>query len=580
MKSKLDWVLRFQTTIILLLFLSYSIKGLSQVILPENLTKKVKIYWDANNKFIHSTGCYYQDEHIHETTEKHGKWSFYTINGVLEEDRIFYRNRMHGKQTIYYPNKKPKQVYYCKFNVADSLFKEFNEAGTLVIQGNYLLGSPEGQWQYFYEDSTRFKIEKTANDTTYLLNYWEADAKHTQTITEGNGYVKTYFSTGRIKESYTFKNGLRNGSFIENLASGKPSISGEFLDGKKDGDWTFYFPDGSIEKSTHYRNDSLDGEYHVFYENGKYQTKGQYVNGAKTGEWSWYINNGDQLDMKGSFINNMQDGDWEYFYSSGELSYKAQYAKNQKSGEWSYFYKGGQPYRKGVFNEDEKSGLWQTWYEDGTVLMEGNYSTGKEEGLWKNYWENGKLKNQSFFKDGELNGAWHSYTLEGNLVLFGRYKNNLKCSKWTEFYNNGSKKEEVNYKIKKIKNNSNDVVAIGLREIKSVEHGKFIAYSHIDFSKKEIGKFKNGKKHGKWTNYHPGGVVPAVTAYYKKGELDGTFSQYDRRGNKMNEIHYKEGKKHGWFIVYGRDGRPISQKMFHNGHEMRRINGEDGFSPH
>ena len=54
-----------------LVFLSQTLH--SQKVLPENLGPKVKVFWDANNKRIHSTGCYYLDEINPKTTEKHGK---------------------------------------------------------------------------------------------------------------------------------------------------------------------------------------------------------------------------------------------------------------------------------------------------------------------------------------------------------------------------------------------------------------------------------------------------------------------------------------------------------------------------
>ena len=163
--------------------------------------------------------------------------------------------------------------------------------------------------------------------------------------------------------------------------------------------------------------------------------------------------------------------------------------------------------------------------------------------------------------------------------MFGRYKKDHKKGKWTEFYNNGRKKEEVSYKVSTLKNSAQDVVAMGFKEKQSVEHGTFKAYSQVDFTIKEFGKFKQGKKTGKWINYYPGGVVPAVVSTFKNGLLHGEFYQNDRRGNKMNEIHYKNGLKDGLFIVYGSNGKPITQKMFRNGHELQRVSGGNPFSP-
>lgn len=560
------------------LILLGSMPVFSQLIDPENLSPKVKIYWDANNRKLHSVGSYYVDDITLESTEKHGKWLYYSMDGVLEEERFYYRNRTHGKQTVYYPNKKIKQLYYCKFNVSDSLYKEFNEAGTLLKSGYFSLGSPQGKWQYFYDDSLLWKEEYVSNDTTYLLSYFDSDSAHTQTVINGNGVVNTFYSFGGLKESYTFKNGLRDGLFFENLASGQTSISGAFLAGKKQGDWIFYFSDGSIEKKQGFKQDSLHGAYLVYFPNGLIRTEGSYLNGEKDGKWIWGKADG-SIEMKGSFNKNQQHSDWEYYFDSGELSYKAKYNLGMRDGEWSYFYKDGTPFRIGHYKNDLKQGEWQTWYEDGTLLMKGSYNLGKEVGEWKNYWPNGRIKNQSFYKKGELNGAWYSFSPEGKLLLFGRYKKDHKKGKWTEFYNNGRKKEEVSYKVSTLKNSAQDVVAMGFKEKQSVEHGTFRAYSQVDFAIKELGKFKHGKKNGKWINYYPGGVVPAVVSTFKNGLLHGEFYQNDRRGNKMNEIHYKNGLKDGLFIVYGSNGKPITQKMFRNGHELQRVSGGNPFSP-
>ena len=549
-----------------------------QKILPENLGPKVKLYWDANNKRIHSVGCYYVDPINPQTTEKHGKWLFYAFDGTLEAERFYYRNRMHGKQTVYFPSKKIKQVYYSEFNVPDSSFKEYDEQGTLIIEGQYLLGSPEGVWHYFYPDSTLWKEERVSNDTTYLIKYVGAAPNHQLMVQNGDGQVDTYYSLGGLKESYTFKQGLRHGFFYEFLASGQPSITGCFEFGKKNGAWKFYFPDGTLEKEENYLKDSLDGRYMVYFENGNLQTEGSYNYGQKEGLWTWNKRDGG-LEMKGNFINNLQDGAWEYYYSSGELSYTANFTKGLKSGKWNYYYKDGTQFKEGEYRLDKKEGPWQTWYEDGTLLMEGKYHEGLEIGEWKNYWPNGRIKNKSFYKSGLLNGAWYSFSPEGKLQLFGRYKKGNKTGKWTDFYNNGRKKEEVSYKVLNIKNKTQDVVSLGFKEKQSVKQGKYTAYSQVDFTAKELGKYKKGKKHGKWINYYPGGVVPAVITNYKNGLLHGTFNQYDRRGNKMNEIQYKNGLKDGWFIVYGTNGKPISQKMFRKGHELSRKAPNAPFSP-
>ena len=550
----------------------------SQKVEKENLTQKVKLFWDQGNKKIQATGSYYTNERRGNTTEKHGKWLFYSFDGILEEERNYYRNRIHGLQTIYFPTKKIKQQTYFTFNVPDSSFKEWNEEGQLIISGNYDLGSPDGIWEYYYDNGKKKSTEEVINDTVYLRVFFENDSLHTQTIKDGNGFIKSLYSNGVTKELYTFKNGLKTGLFEERTANGILSISGSFKAGKKDSIWEFYSFLGNLEKKIVYKNDSLDGEYLVYYEDQSVNTKGHYKNGLKTGEWLWNFSNG-KTEMIGHFENDLQQGKWTYYFPTGEVSYTANFDRNKKTGEWIYYFKDGKEERKGTYVKDLKNGLWETWYEDGTPLMSGSYVNGKEEGEWFNFWENGVLKNKSFFKNGKLNGVWFSYTPDKTLVTKGFYTKGLKNGTWSDYYNNGRLKEVTNYKIITRKNKMNAIAVFGMKETISELHGKYQAFSQLDFQQKAKGTYKKGLKNGTWYDYYPGGVIPTIISNYKNGELHGIFQQFGRRGEPIYEINYKNGLKDGWFIAFDSNGQEKVRKMFQKGVELQRKQSGNYFSP-
>jgi antitoxin component YwqK of YwqJK toxin-antitoxin module len=554
--------------------------GQYEKILKENLSPKARIYWDNQKKHLQAIGSYYVNEEkvVLNKTEKHGLWQFYSYDGILEEDRMHYRNRIHGKQIVYFPSKKVKTVSFFTYNVPDSTFKEYNEDGKLIVSGNYILGSPDGKWEYFYNDGRAWKTEEVINDTVYLRSFWEEDSLHKQTVKDGNGFIKSFYTNGVAKELYTFKEGLKTGIFEERTANGVLSVAGEFINGKKNGPWEYYFFDGTLEKKENFINDSLHGNYVVYYSEGKIDTEGTYNLGKKTGKWTWNTENGN-VEMTGSFADDKQDGKWEYYYPDGGLSYTANYDKGKKTGTWRYLYENGKEFKKGDFVNDQKEGLWQTWYETGTLLMAGSYHEGKETGDWQNYWDNGKLKNKSTFKKGMLNGEWFSYTPDGTLVLEGHYKKNLQVKEWRDYYNNGRLKEVNHYKILTRKNYSNGVAVMGMKETVSEPHGKYEAYSQIDFQIKAKGQYKNGVKHGTWYDYYPGGVVPTIISEYKKGKLHGTFKQLGRRGEVMHEISYKDGLKDGLFTIYTPNGQIAVQKMFSKGHEMRKKEGGSMMNP-
>lgn len=536
-------------------------------ILKENLSPRVKLYWDAQNKHVQGIGSYYVGVVKPTVNEKHGKWQFFTYDGVLEEEAFYYRNRLHGKRVFYYPNKQVKQESYFNFNVPDSSYKEFTENGTLQIKGQFELGSPVGRWEYYYPDGSPKSIENVSNDTIYLMEYWEEQAPHKKTIQNGNGKLVSYYVDGVVKESYTFQNGLKTGPFEERTANGVLSVAGAFINGKKDGNWQFYRYDGVLEKQVGYAQDSLDGVYLVMSSEKDTLTFGYFNKGLKTGHWSWY-NEGSVLDMEGYFEEGKQDSIWHYYFPNGQLSYVARYDKDLRAGNWTYYYPNGALYRTGSYLQDKRTGLWQTWYEDSTLLMSGNYVNGLEEGEWKNYWENGRIKNKSTFKAGKLDGDWISYTPDGLVSVKGAYKNGLKVGEWLLYYSNGRLKEKQHYKIFTQKNLSEGITKMGFKEDISNFHGSYEAYSHLDFQIKELGKYKNGQKHGTWTNYYPGGVVPTIVAQYREGQLDGVFRQYDRYGHLVYEINYKNGLKHGEFIAFNENGKIVSRKLFRYGEEI------------
>lgn len=546
-------------------------------VLKENLSPKVRTYWDAQNKHLQGYGAYFTSSASPQTTEKHGKWLFYDYDGQLEEEANYYRNRLHGKRTFFYPNKQVKQEAFFKFNVPDSTYKEFGSDGKLLVSGQFELGSPVGLWNYYYADGHPKSIEKVQNDTVYLKAFWQADSTHLQTVKDGNGQIISYYIDGVVKEFYTFQNGLKTGPFEERTANGVLSIGGAFKNGKKDGLWEFYRFDGVLEKKVGYETDSLNGIYMVMANEKDTLTYGNYLMGKKQGYWKWFTPEG-TLDMDGFFEKGLQDSVWHYYFTNGQLSYRAQYNADLRTGDWTYFYPNNALYRTGSYRNDLRTGLWQTWYEDSTLLMKGSYVAGKEEGEWFNYWENGRLKDKTTFVDGKLNGNWESYSPEGVLLTQGVYKNGYKTSEWLSYYSNGRLKEKQHYKIFTQQNMADGMAIMGLKETVSDLHGSYESFSQVDFQVKETGKYYHGLKHGTWTNYYPGGVVPTIVAQYRYGRLHGVFKQYDRYGRLVYEINYKNGLKDGLFLAYNENGQLVSKKIFKKG---QQISGErqDGFQP-
>jgi antitoxin component YwqK of YwqJK toxin-antitoxin module len=567
--SKKTSMTKYLIGISILLFASLSF---GQEVLKENLTKMKSTYWDFNKSQIQSRGKNYIDE-LGETTDKHGKWTYYDRLGEVEEVRHYYRDMLHGKVTLLYPNGKKRQEGFFKINRQDSIYVEWFETGKVKVEGTYKMNQRIDRWKNYYVDGRLKSVEEAKGEDTYIWEFYLPDSLHTATIVEGKGELITYYSTGQVKEWYNYVDGLKNGSFEEISVYGYLTLKGEFKNGEKHGSWEYFYYTGDKEKTSTYKEGVLDGRYQYFYDNGQLNVNGRYKNGEKDGLWTWYTNKGTR-DMEGSFDQDEQDASWTYWYPTGEISYYANYDQGKKTGTWTYLYLNGEKFKQGTFVNDLRDGAWKTWYEDGTLLLEGSFFEGKENGEWLNYWDNGSLKNKTVFRSGALDGNWESHTPTGKKKLVGEYEDDMRVGEWLEYFDNGKTKEISNYKLFKKKTEMDYSILRGHTVMESKLHGASTSFSQKDYKLTEQGEYKRGEKDGEWVAYHPGGRMAAVISEYKEGELHGTMKIFNNRGKVLQEMGYKDGLKHGKFTIYDKRGKVINELRYSEG--MRIIEGSAG----
>ena len=76
--------------------------------------------------------------------------------------------------------------------------------------------------------------------------------------------------------------------------------TGSFKNGKRDGSWLDYWENGQLQSKTNHKNGKLEGSWVSYHLNGQLRDKGQYKNGLKDGSWVSYFGNG-QLRSKGNY---------------------------------------------------------------------------------------------------------------------------------------------------------------------------------------------------------------------------------------------------------------------------------------
>ena len=90
--------------------------------------------------------------------------------------------------------------------------------------------------------------------------------------------------------------------------------------------------------------------------------------------------------------------------------------------------------------------------------------------------------------------------------------------------------------------------------------------------KQEQGGYKDGEKHGQWTEWYENGQKKVIKNYIdyidvseKKSLLHGKWIEYYENGQIRKEANYEVGRRHGKWIEYSEDGQIITDINYNFG---------------
>jgi antitoxin component YwqK of YwqJK toxin-antitoxin module len=140
-----------------------------------------------------------------------------------------------------------------------------------------------------------------------------------------------------------------NRMFIEYYPGGKQKVIGNYIDGKREGEWKEFYEDGTIKFEIGYFADKKNGNFIEYSRSGKQNKIGQYLNDLKEKKWIEYYDN---LSIKN-----------ESFYCKGELD-----------NFYIEYYPGGRQMLIGQYSNSQKIGLWIEFEETLQIKNKINYN--------------------------------------------------------------------------------------------------------------------------------------------------------------------------------------------------------------
>lgn len=186
------------------------------------------------------------------------------------------------------------------------------------------------------------------------------------------------------------------------------------------------------------------GVWKVYDEEHNLKYTGEFINGKPVGIFTYYY---PDSQVK-AIVNQLDSGKIayaKYFHQKGNLMATGKYVNQKKDSTWLYYSE-----EDGALSSDEhyantvKEGVWKTYYPDGKVAEEITYRNGLQDGPNIQYFTDGKMKMKVTFVNGQMEGPYTIYHLDGTVEVSGTFLHSNKNGTWTYFNNEGAteKKEE------------------------------------------------------------------------------------------------------------------------------------------
>lgn len=454
-----------------------------------------------------------------------GYWTTYHVNGnkkaegnrknfLLDSTWVFYYQNGDTSEIINYAQDQKNGFYY-KYERNDTIKGSFLESKEL-----YVNDKKQG-FSYYYYPSRKLKTR-----VEYVDNY-----KH------GKGYE--YTEDGRLIaiEEYRYNNMVsrkavnrynnkneKTGKWVEVFDNGKIKSEINFVSGMPNGASKEYSPTGKILKIDKFENGKIvetfekpkfdtlesanikvDKEY---YKNGKLKSIKNYKDSLPFGIHVFYNENG-TVDKAISYNEfGIKDGE-------GKLD-----TLSNKIGEWIFYYDDGKIKAKGNYKKDKREGEWIFYYNSGQIEQKGTYEEGYAEGNWVWYYENGNILRKEEYFLGFRSGKIYEFSPDGDTIVSGNYDEGDKDGKW--FYKIGDEYSEGEYYF-------------------GQKTGEWETFYYPEMKIKEIVRYSEGKKTGKYKEYYKNKKQKAIGAY-ASGEKNGKWIYYNEDGSVNYSAVYNYGE--------------------------------------
>jgi antitoxin component YwqK of YwqJK toxin-antitoxin module len=196
----------------------------------------------------------------------------------------------------------------------EGYWRKKDSTGRMVYEGHFRNGLPSGTFKYYYADGRVKAISKFSEDgkRSRTTTYFGSGKK----MAEGIYVDEKKDSTWRFYSDYdsallseeSYKNGKKDGITKTYYPGKGVAEQMTWKNGVKEGPWIQYYTDGTIKMKAIYHNDEKNGLMEAFLPTGKPMFNGRYLNGDPDGTWMYYDDKGNpakkEVYDKGALVSS------------------------------------------------------------------------------------------------------------------------------------------------------------------------------------------------------------------------------------------------------------------------------------
>ena len=259
------------------------------------------------------------------------------------------------------------------------------------------------------------------------------------------------------------------------------------------------------------------------------------------------------------------------WHTNGKKLMEGRYRNNKQVGLWTIYHRGGARRSQVAYRGGRKHGVERQWDDNGQLTGSGRYEEGRKTGVWTR-WIKGRRYQASTYKNDDLNGVQITYdTTSGEKRSEGDYRQGKRHGVWS-YYRSGKLRERGSY-VAGVKQGV-WTSWWGRTVRKTTYRRDRMEGPHIEWRdgvKTTEGRYRDGKRSGRWTYYGVRGGQPYKQreGTYRAGKMHGRWLTYGIRGLRSEQF-YRDGKRDGRYVVYGLDGEPVREMLYREGRLVGR----------